>query len=197
MKLFISKEVLRNIGKKVKLRPLNLKRSQMTVLNVVQKEDGSKEITPFNFILPVSSLVLEQSEGNVLIDVCGLVVTHKDEKNVETQNDNMIYAIFYQGKVEPSEIYVPVEQKEKIKVLYKIQNQDEWFYIICFELCQEDRVPIYLAYEAGFLVQKILYFECSKGNKLDVKEYNTYFTVNNKNLFLYRPLYSLGGRIIE
>jgi len=80
MKLFISKEVLGNIGKKVKLRPLNLKRSQMTVLNVLQKEDGSKEITPFNFILPVSSLVLEQSEGNVLIDIYGLVVTHKDEK---------------------------------------------------------------------------------------------------------------------
>jgi len=109
----------------------------------------------------------------------------------------MIYAMFYQGKVEPAEIYVPVEQRDKIKVLYKIQNQEEWFYITCFELRQGDRVPIYLAYEAEFLVQNVLYFECSTKNELTVREYNTYFDVNEKNRILYCPLYSLGGRIIE
>lgn len=197
MKLFISKEVLKNIGKKVKLIPLDLYRTRIDILNVLEKEDGSKVFTPFNFIVPVSSLVLEQSEDNILRDIFGLVVTHKDDKNVETQNDNMIYAMLYQGKLAPAEIYVPVELKEKIKVLYKIQNQDERFYLICFNLKQKDCVPVYLAYEYEFLVQKVLYFECFNNNELTVKEYNTCFTVDKKNRVLYRPLHTLGGRIID
>lgn len=197
MKLFISNEILKNIGQKVKLVPLDLNRTRITISNVVQKEDGTKEITPFYFIVPISSLVLEQSKDSVLIDVYGLTVTHNDEKNTDAQNDNVIYAMLCQRKMSSNEIYVPVEQKEKMEVLYKIQNEDEWFYIIRLNLSKEDRVPIYFTYESDFLVQKFLLFKCSNESKLTVKDYNTYFVINRKNQILYRPLFSLGGKIAE
>lgn len=197
MKLFISKEVLKNIDKKIKIRPLDLKRTRINMLNLFQKEDGSREITPFNFVVPVNSVVLQKSKDNILLDIYGLAITHKEQKKSETQNDNVIYAMLYQGTLEPRQIYVPVEQKDKIKVLYKIQNQNEWFYIACFNLNPKDSVPVYLAYEADFWVQKVLYFECSNNNELVVNENNDYFVINNKNRILYSSLSNFESLIIE
>ena len=197
MKLFISKEVFKDIGKTVKLRPLDLYRTQINILNVFQKEDGSKETTPFNFTVPVSNVVLEKSKGNILIDIYGLVTTHKNEKNIELQKDNLIYAILYQGRMSPAEIYIPIEAKDKIEVLYRIQNKEDIFYLICLNLTTGESLPIYLAYEADFQVEKILLFDCSDNNELDVKEFNTYFYINEKNRILYHTLSTLKRKVIE
>ena len=97
----------------------------------------------------------------------------------------------------PAEIYIPIEAKDKIEVLYRIQNKEDIFYLICLNLTTGESLPIYLAYEADFQVEKILLFDCSDNNELDVKEFNTYFYINEKNRILYHTLSTLKRKVIE
>ena len=192
MKLFISKEVVNNIGGDIILERIDENHTVLKVFNIKELADGKKEITPFQFRLPINQDVIKTAKGEILLDIAGVKV-NKNKDKVESSKENSLYLMFYSKDEIPAEIYIPTEMKDNIKLLYKVRGRGVFYLLHANVLPHQDNVKIYLAYEVDNLIQRRISFKVTEENEIKYQKVNKYYYLDRYTKELYLPLSIMGG----
>lgn len=192
MKLFISKEVVENIGNDIILERIDENHTELKVFNIKELADGKRELTPFQFRLPINQETIKNAKGEILLDIAGVKV-NKNKDEVESNKENSLYLMFYAKDEIPAEIYIPTEMKDNIRLLYKIKGRGVFYLLHANVLSQQDNVKIYLAYEVDNLIRRRISFKATKENEIKYYQTNEYYYLDRNTKQLYFPLSRIGA----
>lgn len=202
MKLFISSEVI-SYGNSypITIRPdYTENKTRLHISNMTNSQKCSIIEIPFvqkrgyswtgSFSIDISKLI---HNGNEYI--------FEKEEGIDNTQDNCIYALLYVGRmIEPGEMYISKEYKEKITVLEKFEFYVHNFlsekfidkmYLIKIDLSIDESIPIYLSTEKTDSLCNHITFYRTSFEMLSAKECNSLIILNKKNRECYIALSEL------
>lgn len=185
MKLFIM-ELERYFNYQIKVEEIDGERTKLIIPNLIENDSTYENI---EFVLPMhKEKVIHSEKLNIS---CSKLWNNKNEYKFENGvagNEKNIYALLNNSKQAPSDIYIPVNMKEKVKVLKKIRFYDSepdygdfiaQLYFVKIKLSKWDTIPFYCTFPNPTVLDRHIVFSRDYSS-IEIRECNTCIYLKHK-----------------